>query len=129
MTYGNGLQIKYVYDALDRISEVQYNVGEGGAFKTVYTYTYDAGGRLFSVTDVRNEQSTVYRYDLVGNVLQTYVYNTEDYVNRYSTNVIYDERSRVSVVSHSFDYEVRFCFAHSGQPDPCSKLPACGDHL
>jgi len=44
MTYGNGLQIKYVYDALDRISEVQYNVGEGGAFKTVYTYTYDAWG-------------------------------------------------------------------------------------
>ena len=31
MTYGNGLQIKYVYDALDRILEVQYNVGEGGA--------------------------------------------------------------------------------------------------
>ena len=83
MTYGNGLQIKYVYDALDRISEVQYNVGEGGTFETVYTYTYDAGGRLFSVTDVRNEQSTVYRYDLVGNVLQTYVYNTEDYVNPY----------------------------------------------
>ena len=52
-----------MYDALDRISEVQYNVGEGGAFETVYSYRYDAGGRLQSVTDHVNDEATVYCYD------------------------------------------------------------------
>ena len=56
MTYGNGLQIKYVYDALDRISEVQYNVGEGGAFETVYSYRYDASGRLQSMLPTRSKE-------------------------------------------------------------------------
>ena len=31
LTYGNGLQEKYYYDNLDRVSEIWYNTGEGGA--------------------------------------------------------------------------------------------------
>ena len=27
----NGLQVKYIYDLLDRISKIQYNIGENGA--------------------------------------------------------------------------------------------------
>lgn len=33
--------LKYIYDILDRISEIQYNIGSGGAFETVYSYTYN----------------------------------------------------------------------------------------
>jgi len=104
MTYGNGLQIKYVYDALDRISEVQYNIGEGGAFETVYAYTYDAGGRLFSVTDERANEVTVYQYDLRGNLLQSVVYDSAEYKNLYQTRVEYDEKMRVSSMYATFDY-------------------------
>ena len=45
LTYGNGLSAKYVYDALDRIVKIDYNIGEGGAIETVYEYTYNAAGR------------------------------------------------------------------------------------
>lgn len=32
LTYGNGHKVHYVYDTLDRISEIQYNIGSNGAF-------------------------------------------------------------------------------------------------
>ena len=37
LNYGNGLKVKYLYDEVDRISEICYNTGTGGAFETVYT--------------------------------------------------------------------------------------------
>ncbi|MBQ9797120.1 MAG: hypothetical protein IJW50_05295 [Clostridia bacterium] len=39
LTYGNGLQEKYYYDNLDRVSEIWYNTGEGGAMELRYSYT------------------------------------------------------------------------------------------
>ena len=39
LIYGNGLEVRYIYDILDRISEIQYNIGENGSFETVYSYT------------------------------------------------------------------------------------------
>ena len=38
LTYGNGLQEKYYYDSLDRVSEIWYNTGEGGAMELRYSY-------------------------------------------------------------------------------------------
>ena len=51
LTYGNGLKVKYLYDSLDKIEEIQYNVGTGGAFETVYSYVYNSKGQLHSITD------------------------------------------------------------------------------
>ena len=45
LTYGNGHKVKYVYDELDRTSEILYNTGSGGTFETVCKYEYDSGGR------------------------------------------------------------------------------------
>ncbi|MBE6630735.1 MAG: hypothetical protein E7624_07810 [Ruminococcaceae bacterium] len=98
------MQVRYVYDDIDRIAEIQYNIGESGAFETVYSYRYDAGGRLHSVTDHVNDEATVYRYDGVGNLLQSYTYETEYYHNLYGTTVYYDERSRPTNAYYSFDY-------------------------
>ena len=104
LIYGNGLEVKYIYDILDRISEIQYNIGENGSFETVYSYTYDSAGNIFSVTDHLNQEATVYKYDSQGKLDRYYVYDTEAYLNLYGTSVRYDEDSRVSMVFHYLDY-------------------------
>ena len=104
LTYGNGHKVHYVYDALDRISEIQYNIGSNGAFETVYTYTYDSAGNVYSIRDHRSSEVTMYRYDAQGKLVQSYVYDDYTYLNLYGTSVYYDEQSRVSMVFHNFDY-------------------------
>lgn len=104
LSYGNGHQVKYVYDALDRISEVQYNTGTNGSFETVYSYTYDSAGNVYSVTDHISNEVTLYKYDAAGKLMQSYVYDKETYLNLYGTSIYYDEESRIFMVFHSFDY-------------------------
>lgn len=104
LSYGNGHQVKYVYDALDRISEVQYNTGTNGSFETVYSYTYDSAGNVYSVTDHISNEVTLYKYDAAGKLMQSYVYDEETYLNLYGTSIYYDEESRIFMVFHSFDY-------------------------
>ena len=104
LIYGNGLEVRYIYDILDRISEIQYNIGENGSFETIYSYTYDSAGNIFSVTDHPNQEATVYKYDSQGRLDQYSVYDTESYLNLYGSSVIYDEDSRVSMVFHTLDY-------------------------
>ena len=103
LSYGNGLNVKYVYDTLDRISEIQYN-SSNGEYETVYSYTYDSAGNLFSVTDNLNHQTTLYKYDSQGKLVKSYVYDTETYLNQYDTKVYYDDNSRIQMVFHYLDY-------------------------
>ena len=58
LNYGNGLKVKYLYDEVDRISEICYNTGTGGAFETVYSYRYNSGGELHSITDHTSGETT-----------------------------------------------------------------------
>lgn len=104
LTYGNGLKVKYVYDILDRISEIRYNTGENGAFETVYSYTYDSAGNIFSLTDHKANEVTLYKYDSESKLVQFYVYDSETYTNRYGSSIYYDEQSRISMVFHNVDY-------------------------
>ena len=104
LTYGNGHKVKYLYDALDRISQICYNTGEGGAFETVYSYTYDTAGNVFSIEDHVNGEVTYYKYDSLGRFVKSYVYDTEDYYNLYEASVVYDEQSRIAMVFHTVDY-------------------------
>ena len=102
MAYGNGLRVKYVYDALDRVTQMQYNTGSGGAFVTAYSYEYDAAGRLYSQTDHTSNETTVYRYDNAGKLTHSYVYDTASYNKLAGTSVYYDEQSRVDDVYYAF---------------------------
>lgn len=104
LTYSNGLAVKYLYDALDRVSEIQYNVN-GTGFDTVYSYTYDAMGNVFSVTDYVSNEVTLYRYDSENKLVSSYVYDRDTYLNLYGTYITYDEESRVSIITQSYDYE------------------------
>ena len=111
LTYGNGKKVKYLYDVLDRVSEIQYNVGTDGAFETAYRYTYDTAGNLFSVEDVLSEENTVFRYSPSGKLQSFYVYDAETYRNLYSSRVSYDDQDRVTLVENRFDYAVGSGFA------------------
>jgi YD repeat-containing protein len=104
LTYGNGLKVKYLYDSLDRVEEVLYNIGTNGAFVTVYTYQYDTNGRLFSVTDHQNNQKSRYVYDFGGNLLKTYTTDLSIDTILSSEEIKYDEYSRLSQITQPFEY-------------------------
>ena len=94
-----------MYDILDRIAEVQYNIGVGGAFETVYSYTYDSAGNVYSVTDHVNGEVTLYKYDALGKLVDSNVYDSETYLNLSGTTIYYNDESKISMVFYSFDYD------------------------
>ncbi len=63
MTYGNGVEVTYIYDSLDRVAEIRYN----NISKAKYVYSSD--GQLSSIEDVANNTRTVYAYDSDGNCI------------------------------------------------------------
>ena len=69
----------------------------------MYSYEYEASGRLHSVTDHRNDEVTLYRYDASGRLLQSVVYDSETYLNKSSGYALYDSQSRLTYAVNSFD--------------------------
>ena len=104
LIYGNGLQVWYVYDELDRISEIRYRQGNSGSFTTAYSYTYSAAGQLYSVKDHETDEVTLYQYNASGKLIGSTVYSDTTNLNLYGSAICYDDQSRVSLVFHSFDY-------------------------
>ena len=138
LTYGNGHKVKYVYDVQDRISEVQYNIGTNGAFETVYSYTYDSAGNIYSVTDYTSNEVTLYKYDAAGKMIDSYVYDKNTYLNLYGTTVYYDEQSRIRMVFHSFDYpyasgttydSTYYAYSYSTSNGNIEQLRVSGDYI
>ena len=104
LTYGNGLEVKYLYDSLDRVEGICYNIGTNGRFVTVYSYKYDSNGRLYSVTDHRNNECTRYTYDFNGNLLQTYTADTSTDQIKVTETYQYDDQSRLNMVMQQMQY-------------------------
>ena len=138
LTYGNGHKVKYIYDVLDRVSEVQYNTGSNGAFETVYSYTYDSAGNIYSVTDHTSDEVTLYKYDAAGKLMDSYVYDKNTYLNLYGTTIYYDEESRIDMVFHSFDYayasgttydDTYYSYSYSSANGNIEKLRVSGDYI
>ena len=96
ITYGNGFAEKYVYDALDRISEIKYNTGSSGAYVTAYRYTYTSGGQLSSVEDVANGKKTYYHYNTAG--LLTNIIADEDRIFGTSWPGVLTRRRKLSTI-------------------------------
>ena len=65
MTYGNGGQINYAYDNLDRVSQV-WNTDTSKRVE----YRYDAEGRLALTRDYLQDQQTRYTYDMAGRLVE-----------------------------------------------------------
>ena len=107
--YGNGFSARYVYDALDRVSEIWYNNGTGEV--KAYTYTYDTFGNVAKLEDHVNEKATVLKYDSNGRIVYSCVFDISDsgtasYANEYSTHLGYDDKSRVTYAMFSIDYAI-----------------------
>lgn len=103
LTYGNGHIVEYYYDSLDRISEIKYNINGDENCITVYSYTYNSHGHLYSIEDHINNQVTVFNYDSAGNLMSSHLYDSETYVKQLDIAAYYDNQSRVSLVLQSFD--------------------------
>ena len=103
LTYGNGLKVKYVYDELDRISEICHNNSSGG-YDTAYSYEYDSYGKLFSVTDHISGETTVFSYGANGKLTGSYVFDTSTYNTLNSTGIYYNDDMKVSRVYRNVNY-------------------------
>ena len=107
LTYGNGLKVKYEYDALDRIEKIQYNIGTNKAFVDVYSYEYYADGKLYTVTDHVLDEMTQYIYDAAGKLTGTTLFDVSGQATeQYASNVHYDSRDRLSQVEFDLKYRV-----------------------
>ena len=103
LTYGNGLKVKYVYDELDRISEICHNNNNGG-YDTAYSYEYDSYGKLFSVTDHISDETTVFSYGANGKLTGSYVFETSTFNTLNSTGIYYNDDMKVSRVYRNVNY-------------------------
>ena len=99
-TYGNGLVIRYVYDELDRTSEVWYTIN--GTQTKAYSYEYDACGNMCKFNDHVNNRVFRYKYDDQNRM--TGFIESSGNTNLASTVTTYDEQSRIHTISHSQDY-------------------------
>ena len=99
-TYGNGLIVRYVYDELDRTSEVWYTID--GTQTKAYSYEYDANGNMCKFNDHVNNRVFQYKYDDQNRM--TGFIESSGNTNLASTVTTYDEQSRIHTISHSQDY-------------------------
>lgn len=93
MTCGNGTKVEYVYDELDRVSEVCYT--ENSTRTKAYSYEYDANGNLYLFNDHVSKRVHIYKYDLNGNMLMAVEYAEDDFYNKFSTDISYNISSRL----------------------------------
>ena len=107
--YGNGDKVKFIYDSLERVSEIQYNTGTNGAFVTVYRYVYDSSGNLYCFEDLtggtQNVDRTYYKYDHNGRLAET-VYAPANNGNQTAHFYLYDGEGRISYCGRATDYKV-----------------------
>ena len=96
ITYGNGFVVNYVYDELDRVKSISYNG------TVAYQYEYDANGNLCKLIDKTSSRTYQYKYDDQGRL--TGFYESVSGTNTTSATNVYDEQSRLHMVSYSKDY-------------------------
>ena len=99
LTYGNGDAVQYVYDALDRISEIKYNNGDG--FVTAYEYGYDSNGNLVTVKDNIAQQTVVNHFTLDGKLTRSVLVENSEIVT--SQEAYYDNLDRLSLYTFSME--------------------------
>ena len=97
LTYGNGLSVSYVYDALENISEVWYNDVKA------YEYTYTKDGQLAEVKDCIDNRSIRYKYDTGGRLVALIDADTERNVNEFYASVSYNDDNNIRSIVYKLD--------------------------
>ncbi len=89
LLYGNGDKVEYVYDSLDRVSQICYTES-GGTSETLYEYSYTNEGNLKCFKNHVDNTSTVYSYDGAGKIKQTVQHSNNSSGYKYAINYDYD---------------------------------------
>lgn len=101
MTYGNGLIVKYEYDALDRLAQILYNTGEGtDPFEPVCTYTYNAAGNVIEA------DGNSFCYDSHNRLANAHISCNGAYDNSVNLSFAYDTLDRLTNASFTLPYSV-----------------------
>ena len=121
ITYGNGFTESYVYDKLDRISEICYN----GVTK--YKYSYDTNGNLYKIVDIPSNIVTIYKYDTRNRVVSAIEYDATEYEANFEMRQGYDDQSRLEFVNYTLDYgisgsKVKHSYEYKFTDDSASNL-------
>ena len=111
MTYGNGTEISYSYDPLDRVTE-EYVDGT-----LEYSYEYNAEGDLSKKLDVITGKAVNYEYDSLGRLIhssQTVTDASGNVTTSQRTEHIYDSENRISGQNWTLgitDYSERYTYS------------------
>lgn len=93
LIYGNGYYERYVYNELEKVSEIWYNIAEQENLGVKYEYTRN--GSIYRITDYLNGRITELKYDGRGRAVG-YIEYSLDEAERYSESYVsYDDESRV----------------------------------
>ena len=103
MAYSNGLTVKYTYDELDRIKEIQYNTGSGSEDVTAYVYEYAANGSISKIDDRLSGQVTVCGYDSRGRLCNLYVNDRNNESDQSAIYCFYDNEGRLETREYTRD--------------------------
>lgn len=102
--YANGFSVEYEYDEFDNISKVWYSEGDTEPL-LAYEYKYNAYGQLYQFNNLLTEKSIIYSYDANKRLIDFVEYDTDDLVNAFATKFVYDDKSRISRIQYSLDYQ------------------------
>ena len=101
VTYANGFAVSYLYNTLEKISEVWYHYSNGSE-ELAYSYEYTANGVVYKEADHILDRETVYKYD-ERDRLQV-VANYDSGNNVHEVLYSYDEKSRLDDIYQRIDY-------------------------
>ena len=110
--YGNGFTVSYVYDNLDRITEVKYDG------TTVYKYVYDGSGNLYSAYDAALSFTIYYEYDHTGRCMKSVTKNSSgtvlaSYQYQYDGN---DNLSKLTCSTNGTTWATTYAYDKDNRP-------------
>ena len=99
LTYGNGDGVKYTYDELDRVKQIEYNNGTGYAVAVKYTYNSD--GKVQKMEDMLAGEVTCFTYDSSGRLTGSSKRSADGSEVYAEKRVSYDSDDRLSSVRYT----------------------------
>ena len=93
--YGNGLNVKYDYDSVDRVEKISYNTTGSSSYTDAYVYSYDSNGNLCKIDDKLSGQVTTFNYVSQGRLCSYFVNDSDSELDQSALYYSYDDESRI----------------------------------
>ena len=122
VTYANSFSENYVYNDLELLSEIWYTNSTTNTL--AYSYEYTSAGLLYKFIDHINGKTTVYKYDCSGRITDSAEFDSDEYLNVFSTRVLYKDEE-IDAVYYYLDHlngsavdttqwDIGFTYDHDG---------------